>query len=96
MRDAEKIVDVCLLTVGTVTGLANIEHILGIIILVIQLAWLLTKFIVKVFNTLKNNESLDILDDDVGSVINSLKNVQSTLNFMEESDKNEHNSTEQK
>lgn len=96
MRDAEKIIDVCLLTVGTATGLANIEHILGIIILVIQIAWLFTKFIVKVFNTLKNNESLDILDDDVGSVINSLKNVQSTLNFMEESDKNEHDNSEQK
>ena len=96
MRESEKIVDVCLLTIGTATGLANIEHILGIIILAIQIAWLFTKFIVKVFNTIKNNESLDILDDDVGSVIGSLKNVQSTLNFMEEAEENEHNSTEQK
>lgn len=94
MGETEKVVDVCLLTVGTVTGLANIEHILGIIILIIQLAWLLTKLVVKIFYTIKHNESLDILNDDVGSVIGSLKDIKDTLNSMEVTKENEHDTTE--
>lgn len=94
MGETEKIVDVCLLTVGTVTGLANIEHILGIIILVIQLAWLLTKLIVKIVNAIKNNESLDTLDDDVGSVVGQLEIFKDNLNPNEVDIENEYNDNE--
>lgn len=96
MGETEKVVDVCLLTVGTATGLANIEHILGIIILVIQLAWLITKLVVKIVNTVKNNESLDTLDDDVGSVIGQMEIFKDSLNSGEEFIENERHDTEQK
>ena len=96
MGETEKVVDVCLLTVGTATGLANIEHILGIIILVIQLAWLLTKLIVKTVIAIKHNESLDNLDDDVGSVIGHLKSIKDIQNSNEVDIENEHRDKEQK
>lgn len=96
MGETEKVVDSCLLIVGTATGLANIEHILGIIILVIQLAWLLTKLIVKIINTINNNESLDNLDDDVGSVIDQLDIFKDTLKSDEENTENERHDSEQK
>ena len=94
MGETEKVVDVCLLTVGTATGLANIEHILGIIILVIQLAWLLTKLIVKTVIAIKHNESLDNLDDDVGSVIGHLKSIKDIQNSNEVDIENEHRDKE--
>lgn len=94
MGEIEKVVDVCLLTAGTATGIANIEHILGIIILVIQLAWLLTKLIVKIVNTIKHNENLDALDDDVGSVIGQLEIFKDTKISDEVDIENEHNDNE--
>lgn len=94
MGETEKIVDVSLLTIGTATGLANIEHILGIIILIIQLAWLSTKLIVKIINTIKHNKNLDILDDDVSSVIGHLENIKATKNSKEVDIENEHNDNE--
>ena len=96
MGESEKAVDSFLLVVGTATGLANIEHILGIIILVIQLAWLVTKLVVKIVNTVKNNESLDTLDDDVGSVIGQMEIFKDSLNSGEEFVENERHDTEQK
>lgn len=96
MGETEKVVDACLLAIGTATGLANIEHILGIIILAIQLAWLLTKLIVKIFNTIMHNESLDNLDDDVGSVIGQIGMFKDALKSGEETIENEQHDNEQK
>ena len=91
MKITENIVDGCLLTVGTVTGLANIEHILGIIILVIQLTWLLIKLIVKIVRAIKGNKPLENLNDDVGSVIGKISDFRDTLNNSEVDTENEHN-----
>lgn len=96
MGEMEKIVDGCLLGFGTVTGLANIEHILGIIILVIQIAWIMTKLVFKIINTIKNNESLNSLDDDVGSAINQIDNIKDSLKSGEDIIENEYNDNEQK
>lgn len=94
MGETENAVDVCLLAVGTATGLANIEHILGIFILIIQLAWLITKLVVKIVNTIKHNENLDTLDNDVGSVIGKLDVFKDTQNSDEVTIENEHNDNE--
>lgn len=96
MRETENAIDVCLLTVGTATGLANIEHILGIIILVIQLVWLLTKLVFKIVKSVKHNENLDNLDDDVGSTISKIEMLREGLNSDEEFIENERHSKEQK
>lgn len=89
----EPFIDGYLLTVGTITGLANIENILGIIILVIQLVWIITKLVVKIIKTIKNDEPLETLDDDVGSVIGQLSEFNDILNS-DEVDTNEHNDKE--
>lgn len=94
MGETEKVVDSFLLVVGTATGLANIEHILGIIILVIQLAWLLTKLVVKIVNAIKHNENLDTLDDDVGSVIGQLEMFKDAQILDEVNIENEYNDNE--
>lgn len=94
MNNTENIVDGCLLTVGTVTGLANIEHILGIIILVIQLAWIITKLVVKIVTTIKTEQPLDELDDDVGSVVGQLSIFKDTLDISEVDTENEYHDNE--
>lgn len=94
MGETGKVVDICLLTVGTTTGFANIENILGIIILAIQLVWLVTKLIVKIINTVKNKKSLETLDDDVGSVINHLEIFKDNQKLDEVDIENGHNDKE--
>ena len=83
MGNLEKIIDGCLLTIGTATGLANIEHILGIVLLVIQLLWFIVKLLIKIVNSLKNKKRLDMRDIDVGSVINIIDDIKDELNSTE-------------
>lgn len=80
MTKATDVVDYGLLAVGSWWSLANIEHILGIIILVIQLVWLLTKLIVKIVRTVKNNKPLNVHDNDVKAVIDIIEDVQDNIN----------------
>lgn len=84
----EKLVDGCLLAVGTFTGLANIQQILGIIILVIQLAWIVVKLAVKIVDNIKSGESLDKLDGDVGSVIDQIGEFKDALKSLEDEEEN--------
>ena len=72
MHNKESIIDTVLLTIGSTYSLANIEHILGIIILVIQLAWIMCKLVVKIINTIKSKQPLETCDKDVGSVIDTI------------------------
>ena len=91
MCETEKVIDVCLLTIGTATGLANIEHILGIIILVIQLLWIVVKLLIKIVRTLKNKKRLDMRDIDIGSVVDIIDDIKDELNSNEEDKDNERN-----
>lgn len=84
----EKIVDGCLLSVGTFTGLANIQQILGIIILVIQIAWIVVKLAVKIIDNIKSGESLDKIDGDVGSVIDQIGEFKDALKSLEDEEEN--------
>lgn len=88
MKNVENVVDVAMLTVGSTYSLANIEHILGVIILIIQLTWILTKLIVKIVNTAKSNGSLDALDKNVDDVIEKLEDIKENIDS-DEVDKNE-------
>lgn len=88
MGKLENIADKCLLTIGTVVGLANIEHILGIVILIIQIAWILTKLVVKVINYIKSDKPLDSLDGDVDSVIDKIDEFKDTLKTTEDTEEN--------
>ena len=73
MKDINAIVDTTLLTVGTVYSLDNLDHILGIIIMVLNIVWLLTKLVVKVVNTIKSRGNLDELDDEVEGIVDILE-----------------------
>lgn len=89
MGNTEKVIDVCMLSVGGIYSLANIEHILGIIILVIQLVWIFSKLVAKIINTIKRKENLDTLDADVGSVIGSLSDIKDSLSKKGDDEENE-------
>ena len=62
-------VDGVFIALGTAWSLANIQTILGIIVLVLQIVWLLTKIIVKVEKKVKAGEDISVLDDEVDDVI---------------------------
>lgn len=71
MGNTEKCVDTFLLTVGSLYSLANIEHILGIIILVIQLVWIVAKLVIKIVNAIKHGEPI-IIDEEL-LLLNQMK-----------------------
>ena len=75
VNKATDIVDCTLLSVGTLYSLENIEHILGVIILVIQLAWLCTKLGVAIYKKIKSGGNLSELDGDVGQITGTLGDI---------------------
>ena len=91
MHKADTIVDTVLLSIGSIYSLANIEHILGIIILVIQLLWILTKLTVKVIEAIKNKDDLNAFDPDVENIIGSLEDIRESLTT-ESEEENDDNS----
>lgn len=91
MHKADTIVDTVLLSIGSLYSLANIEHILGIIILVIQLVWIVTKLTVKIVNAIKSKEDLSTFDPDVENVIGSLEDIRDSLTT-ESEEENDDNS----
>lgn len=89
MFDTEKIIDTCLLTVGTASGLSNIENILGIIILIVQILWLSVKITFKIINAIKGKKDLTTLDDDVSSVVSQIEELKDNLNLKDETVNND-------
>lgn len=65
MDKVNGLLDIILVAAGTITGIANIEQVLGVVILGVQAAWLLVKLIVKIIQQIKSNKPLESLDDDV-------------------------------
>lgn len=80
MRNAERIVDSVVLSVSGAYSLANIEHILGIIILSIEIAWIAVKLIIKIVTAIKNKQDLSIFDGDVSSLIGSIGDIADKVN----------------
>lgn len=84
MAKVSEIVDGLLLATGSGYALANIQNALGIAILVIQLAWITTKFVIKLVHKIKNKETdVTDLDEDVSNVIGSLEEISANLSEME-------------
>lgn len=84
MNRATDVIDYGLLFVGSWWSLSNIEHILGIVILAIQLAWLLTKLIVKIVKTIRSNKNLDNHNEDIEAVVDILEEVQEVIKIDKE------------
>ena len=74
------IVDGCLLSLGTIYSLANIEQILGVLILVVQLVWLSFKVGVKIYNTIKNKKPIQTNDEDVEEIKELYEDLKEKIN----------------
>lgn len=84
MAKVSEVIDGLLLATGSGYALANIQNALGIAILVIQLAWITTKFVIKLVHKIKNKETdVTDLDEDVSNVIGSLEEISANLSEME-------------
>lgn len=76
MKDATKTVDFLLMATGFTYGYANIEQILGIIILIIQIIWFLLKIIVKVKDIANGGittEEVDELKEELDEFVEEVK-----------------------
>lgn len=74
------IVDYMMILTGSIYSLANIEHILGIIILVIQLAWIIIKLGYKVYTKIKKGGDIAELEGDVKDTIDNLEDIKNSIN----------------
>lgn len=77
-------IDICMLTVGTAYSLENIETVLGIIILVIQFIWLITKLVVKIVKSIKNKNLDEITDDDINTITGFIEDVKENISDEQE------------
>ena len=91
MKNTEPIVDGVLLSVGSAFSLANLDDILGIIILVIQAVWICVKMVVKIINTIKSGGSLTDIDEDVGILVDKIEEISNTVEEGEVDNVNEPN-----
>ena len=73
-------IDYTLIVLGTSISIANLQELLGVILLFIQIIWLLVKLIVKIVTTIKNKGNLNDLDDDVSELTNTIGNVITKIN----------------
>ena len=79
------IIDYTLIVLGTSISIANLQQLLGVILLSIQIIWLLIKLIVKIHTTIKNKGNLNDLDDDVKELSNTIENVITKINSKDDS-----------
>lgn len=75
MKDSTDVFEYLSIVIGSAYGIVNIKNILGIIILVIQLVWLLVKFITKIVEHIKNKKPLENLDGNVTEIIDKTQEV---------------------
>lgn len=73
MKNNTNTFDACLLSIGTVYSLANIEQILGVIILIIQLVWILAKLGVKIFNAIKEKTPEKQIEETIESTVDDIQ-----------------------
>ena len=71
----ERIIDTCLLTVGSAYSLANVEQILGIIILVIQLLWIIAKLWLKIYTKIKNKNCIETIPEDFKDAVDEISDL---------------------
>ena len=80
MNKINDCIDYTLIVLGTSISIANLQELLGVILLFIQIIWLLIKLIVKIVTTIKNKGNLNDLDDDVSELTNTIGNVITKIN----------------
>ena len=73
--NGSKFVDNVLIAIGLAFAISDIESILGIIILIVQLLWILTKAIVRIYHAVKEKNSKEVTDSikDLSEDLTDLK-----------------------
>lgn len=71
----ERIIDTCLLTIGSAYSLANVEQILGIVILVIQLLWIIAKLWLKIYTKIKTKKDVETIPDDFKDAVDEISDI---------------------
>lgn len=79
MNNTENIIDAALISVGSVYSMANLEHILGVIILVLQLIWISSKFATKIYKAIKNKKHPQITQEDVHELNETLEDLNDVI-----------------
>ena len=90
MNKVTNVVDTALLCAGIVYSLENIQHILGIVMLCVQLAWILGKLCYKLITTIRAKGNLTDLDKDVADVVDKIGEIKDSLPQNREVTDNEH------
>lgn len=88
MDKVSNAIDCTLIALGTTFSLANIQSLLGIIMLAVQLIWILVKLIVKIVETIKKRGNLGELDGDVKDLVDKIGELQKQLPHTSEEDPN--------
>ena len=75
MKNIHNTIDNILIALGATWSLANIQTLLGIIVLVFQILWLTFKLIVKIINKIKTKGNLDELDKEVDKITDKINSI---------------------
>ena len=75
MSNAKDIVDYSLIAMSTSVSIANIESVLGIVMLSIQGLWLAIKLVIKVIDYIKNKKNLIELDGEVEDLVDFVGDI---------------------
>lgn len=71
----ETMLDASFITIGMTYSLANIETILGVIILAIQLVWILFKCATKIFQFIKKKITFKELSENIDETVEHLESI---------------------
>ena len=73
--NGSKFVDNALIAIGLAFAISDIESILGIIILIVQLVWILSKAIVRIYHAIKEKNGKEVTDSikDLSEDLTDLK-----------------------
>ena len=75
MKNVHNTIDNILIALGATWSLANIQTLLGIIVLVFQILWLTFKLIVKIIDKIKTKGNLDELDKEVDKIADKINSI---------------------
>ena len=76
-KTLSNIVDCVLIAFGVTISIETIESILGVIILVIQIVWIITKLIINIYEKIKAKQ-YDQIEQDVNDAIENLNHLHDT------------------
>lgn len=74
----ETMIDTFMTTIGLTYGLAQIQEILGIVILVLNIAWMLTRLGYNIYIKFKNKDFKGI-EEDVNKTLDDLSSIKDSI-----------------